>query len=362
MPPLAMMIKPASSACNMRCRYCFYADVASHRETASYGLMQPETMHELIRRAFHYADRTISFAFQGGEPTLAGLSFFQDFVRTVDQYNTRHLEIHYALQTNGTLLTAEFCRFLAEHHFLTGVSLDGSPALHDALRRNAEGQGTHAEVLRGLRLLKKTGAEYNILCVVTQPVALHARECWDSLKEHKYLQFIPCIDDFDRPLQDYSLTASAYGQFLIDTFGLYEAAFFSGHPVSERRFDNYLSLAMGMEPEACGMRGGCGNYFLVESDGSVYPCDFYVLDAWRMGNVHQDSLMRMRKSGPALHFAETARPLPSSCMKCSWLSICRGGCRRDREPLGENKYCESYRMFFESCWPRVMSLARKVMH
>lgn len=365
MPPLSIMIKPASSSCNMRCRYCFYADVASNRENANYGTMSLETARRLIRRAFLYADGSVSFAFQGGEPTLAGLGFFQDFLNAVRQCNARSLPVYYALQTNGYALTDELCAFFAENRFLLGVSLDGTREIHDALRRDAQGQGTYDRVLQGIGRLKKHGVEYNILCVVTAAVAARAKDCWDSLKEHRFLQYIPCIDAFSGELRDYSLSAEAYGHFLTDTFVCYEQAYFSGHPVSERRMDNYLAMLMGQPPELCGMSGVCGHYFLAEADGGIYPCDFYVLDDWRLGNIQTDSLQRMAKGETAQRFRQRSRVLPPACAQCSWLFLCHGGCRRDREPYiqsqpSENRFCKSYRMFFEACYPRMQALARHI--
>ena len=365
MPPLSMMIKPVSSSCNMRCRYCFYADVSAHREVTNYGMMNQETMVQLIRRAFVYADNSISFSFQGGEPTLAGLGFFRSFVKTVQQYNSRNIPVSYALQTNGYALDDDFCAFLAEHRFLVGVSVDGTKDIHDALRRDTQGQGTYTKVMNTIRRLQKHGVEYNILCVVTAPAARRGAECWHSLSHHRYLQFIPCIDDFCGSMQEYSLNAEAYGQFLIDTFSCYEQAWRAGSPISERRFDNYLSILLGQQPEACGMCGVCGLYFLVESDGSVYPCDFYVLDEWRMGNVNSVSLQRIAKSENSQSFRETSRLLPDACHSCQWLSLCRGGCRRDREPSVlykdySNRFCDSYKMFFEACFTRLNNLAKQI--
>ncbi len=362
MPPLSMMIKPVSSACPLKCRYCFYADVAANRAVKSYGVMTQDTMRTLVRRALLYADQSVSFAFQGGEPTLAGLSFYQDFLSAVRQYNSRRLPVSYALQTNGCGLTDELCAFFAENHFLLGVSLDGVREIHDALRVDAHGHGTYDKTMEGIALLQKHRVEYNVLCVVTEPVARQGKECWRSLSGHRYLQFIPCIDAFDGARQDFSLTPESYGQFLIDLFDCYEAAYRAGKPVSERRMDNYIMLLLGQRPEHCGMAGQCGLYFLAEADGGIYPCDFYVLDEWRLGNVKEESLRRMETSDRAQSFRRLSRRLPEACASCPYLSLCRGGCRRDREPFvsgvpGENRFCLSYRRFFDARLERMEKLA-----
>ena len=365
-PALSMMIKPVSSGCNMRCQYCFYADVAAHRQTPNYGVMTPDTMHALVRRAFIHADGQVSFSFQGGEPTLAGAQFYLDFLHEVRRCNSRGLPVSYALQTNGYDVSDEMLALFKEHGFLLGVSLDGPEDMHDALRKDAFGRGTYRRVMRTIEKLRAFGIPYNILCVVTAETARKSRETWNALREHRYLQFIPCIDGLEGGRSPHSLSAEAYGQFLIETYDLYEKAFREGSPVSERRFDNYLSILAGLPPEACGMCGQCGLYYLVEADGSVYPCDFYVLDEWKMGDINAVSLARMAKSQPSAAFRQASVRLPEACRGCPYLNLCRGGCRRDREPFrdgvpSENRFCQSYRMFFDARLPRLASLTERVI-
>ena len=367
MPPLTVMIKPASSRCNFRCRYCFYADVAAHRTVSDCGMMTEETAALLIRRAMTYADGSVSFAFQGGEPLLAGLPFFEGFVREVRRQNVRKLQVHYALQTNGSLLTEDYARFFAENGFLLGVSLDGTREIHDSLRLRPDGGGTWDTVTEKLGLLQRCGVEYNILCVVSSQTAAQPQKVWHSLKAHRYLQFIPCIDDFSAPAADFSLQPDAYGRFLIGVFDCYEQAFRQGQPISERVMDNYMSILTGMEPEHCGMRGRCGAYLLIEADGGVYPCDFYVLDEWKLGNIRDASVARLMKSGPMQRFQALSQILPPECRGCRWLSLCRGGCRRNREPFTDglpspNRFCKSFRMLFEARFDRMRALADAIRH
>ena len=361
MPPVNIMIKPVSSACNMRCGYCFYADVAARREQADYGAMDQETMRELVRKVFLYADGSVAFSFQGGEPTLAGLPFYRAFIGAVRQYNSRSLPVTYALQTNGYAIDDGLLDFFAQQGFLLGVSLDGTRAAHDGCRKDRAGNGTYDRVRENIARIRARGIAYNILCVVTASLAAQGKACWDSLKEHQYLQFIPCIDDFSGTPGAYSLSAEAYGRFLIETFGCYEKAYYSGHPVSERRFDNYIGILLGRQPEACGMNGVCGQYFVAEADGGIYPCDFYVLDRWRMGNIHESSLRRMVGSEAALEFRRSSLAFRDACAHCPWAFLCRGGCRRDRESTDrKNRFCKSYTLFFDACYDRMQRLAEAV--
>ncbi len=352
MPPLSVMIKPASSLCNLRCTYCFYSDVAARRHTASYGVMKEDVLEKLVRKAFAYAEGSLSFSFQGGEPTVAGKDFFRAFLRLVRRYQTQGTAVHCAIQTNATLLDEEWAQIFKEGNFLVGVSMDGAKALHDRYRLTQDGQPTYDLVEEKLLLLRDANVEYNILCVVTHDVAQRGREVFDNLKKHGYLQFIPCLDDFDGAKTAFSLKEGDWGRFLSDTFPLYERAWRAGQPVSIRTFDNWLTMAMGYPPESCAMCGRCGNYDLIEADGSVYPCDFYVLDEWRLGNVQTDSFFRLEKSEVGKRFRELSLHIDGECQHCPWYSLCRGGCRREREPLKDgklrlNRLCADHRMFFE---------------
>ena len=365
MPPLTVMIKPASSACNMRCTYCFYADVSAHRHDATYGVMSEATLQNLVRRAFAYAEGQISFLFQGGEPTLAGKDFFRRFLALERKYNVRHLPVQNSIQTNGYALDAQWCALFREGQFLVGVSVDGTRALHDACRLDATGKPTYDRIAENIALLKAEGIEYNILCVVNQPIAKAPAEVFRALEPHRFLQFIPCLDGFDGERGEFSLDSETYGRFLIETYDLYEKACYSGKPVSVRTFDNWIAMLMGYPPESCGMSGRCGRYYLVEANGNAYPCDFYVLDEWLLGNVNDASFFKLDKSPVAERFLSEGVPLSEQCRGCEWLSLCRGGCRRDREPYcgglpSPNRLCAGLRMFFSQRMERMRALARYV--
>lgn len=365
MPPLTIMVKPVSGNCNLRCSYCFYTDVARHRETASYGVMSPQTLETLVRRAFAYAEGQISFIFQGGEPTLAGLSFYRTLLDLEARCNTRGIAVHNAIQTNGWTIDEDWCGLFREGRFLVGVSLDGTRELHDACRKTPGGQPTYDRILENIALLRREKIDYNVLCVVNELIASQPEAVFDALKEHTYMQFIPCLDGFDAPQSEFSLKAETYGRFLIKTFDRYEQCFKSGKPVSIRTFDNWIGMLMGRPPESCAMSGQCGNYYLIEADGSVYPCDFYVLDRWRMGNINNDSFIRLERSTIGTAFRRESLPVRDECRACRWGALCRGGCKREREPIMDgvpslNRLCAGHRMFFEARFERMTALARRL--
>ena len=369
MPELSILIKPASGLCNMRCKYCFYADVTEHRSVSSYGIMSEETADRLIRRAFDYAEGAVTFAFQGGEPTLVGVDFYRHFIDEVNRVNEKKIPVHYAIQTNGYDVSDELCELLRDNHFLVGVSLDGTGAVHDAARVDAAGEGTFKRVNRTIAKFKDYGIDFNILTVVTNQTAKNISSVYAYLKSrgYKYLQFIRHVDGFgdaDEP-SVYSLTPKRYANFLKTAFGYYYDDILAGKYVSVREFDNFVLLAAGRDAECCGMNGICPANLVIEADGGAYPCDFYVLDEWRMGNIRENTVEELFSSDASVEFRKRSYQVNLKCRTCPYYRLCRGGCARAREPfaengLGLNKYCESYLEFFPWAMPKLMRLAEMV--
>lgn len=366
MPPLSLLIKPASSLCNLDCHYCFYHDVAEKRDTPSHGIMSDDVLDVLICKALQFADGDCTFAFQGGEPTMTGLPFFEHVVSLQNKYNKKKVRIHNAIQTNGVAIDTPWAEFLAKNNFLTGISLDGPRDIHDANRVDARGKGSFDRVMAAIEQMRRAKADFNILSVVTGWSARHTAKIYKFFQKEKfvYLQFIACLDPFGEEAfsQLHSLTPERYTTFLITLFDLWKEDALNGTPVSIRWFDNLAGMLLGSPPEACGMSGRCTCQFVVEADGSVYPCDFYVLDDWRVGSILTDGFEQMRNSETATRFVASSLPVDAACKDCEWLNICRGGCRRYREPFqdgvpGLNLHCETYKKFFAHAMPGLQQVA-----
>ena len=357
MPALTLLIKPASSLCNLKCEYCFYCDESEKRSVPSYGIMSRETCEILVKRAYDYAEGVCNFIFQGGEPTLAGLDYFKSFVALCGKYNTKNVKTFFSVQTNGYDISEEMAVFFKQNSFLVGLSLDGYAEVHDTLRC-----GSFKSVMETARLFNRVGTEYNILSVVTGYSAKHGAKIYNFFKKNgfKYLQFIPQIDGFGES-HDFSLTPEKYGVFLKNVFDLYYNDFMSGSYISIRNFDNYVRILGGSNAECCGMNGECCCNFTVESDGSVYPCDFYALDELKIGDVRQSSFKEMESSPAAISFVESSRHIDPKCRECKYFSLCLGGCRRLREPFENgkpslNRFCKSYLDFFSYSYERMVKM------
>jgi uncharacterized protein len=363
---LSFLIKPASGACNIHCRYCFYRDVADNREQASLGMMRPETSEALISAAYREIepDGAVSFAFQGGEPTLAGLSYFEHFVRYAQTSRPPGVRLSFAIQTNGLLVDNAWASFFKRHHFLVGLSVDGKKEIHDALRADSHAKGTWQTAAKALSLLQKHKVEVNLLCVVSRRVARHPQSVYAALKKlgARYLQFIPCLDPLEgvRGGHAHSLIPEDYGGFLCGLFDAWYADWKQGRYVSVRLFDDYVHLFMGLPSGTCATSGACGGYFVVEGDGGLYPCDFYVLDAWRMGDVHCDTLSDIRTGPVWQRFQSEGMDKPPACTECRWYPVCRGGCKRDwvMDSGAHNYYCPAFTRFFEHASERLREMAQ----
>ena len=352
MPSLSLMIKPASSLCNLSCEYCFYRDVSEHREHLGFGMMPTETADILIEKALEFADgQPVAFAFQGGEPTLCGLPFFEHFVQTVKKLNRKNSRIFYYIQTNGTQIDDGFAKFFAENEFLVGLSLDGDLE-GNKFRKKPSGQNSFYGILTAAETLKRNGAEFNILTVLTGYCAENGERIYRYFrsKGFRYLQFIPCLRPFgSNEESELYMTADQYADFLIRVFNLYVKDYVRGQYISVRQFDNWVRLFLGQQAEQCGISGHCSHQFVAESNGNIYPCDFYCTDEYLLGNILETDFKSMAFGKKATDFIKESIPVPEKCKKCNVYPLCRsGGCKRTRQSAD---YCAAYKKFFNACLP-----------
>lgn len=370
MPAASILIKPSSANCNIDCKYCFYKCLSSNREEYSKGFMTEETLEQLVRQAFDYAEDYVAFAFQGGEPTLAGIPFFRRAVELQRKYNTKGLVVENTLQTNGILIDEEWAKFLAENHFLVGLSLDGPKKIHDGCRKSVQGEGTFERVMHTISLLEQYHVDHNILSVVTNEAAAKASYLYKFYRRNgfSYVQLIPCMDEPGRKgsgaYNPFAVEPESYGKFLCEIFDLWYADFCRGEQMDIRMLSNLAQMAAGYSAEECGMNGCCNCYFVVEGDGSVYPCDFYCMDEWKLGTL-ETPFRQLVTSERARAFVEPSEYVSKKCRECPYFSLCRGGCRRWREPFTEGKpslnyLCRAYEIFFAHCSERILKLGELI--
>lgn len=329
--------------------------------------MSEDTARRLLSSAAQAAGESgaIQITFQGGEPTVAGLDFFRRFAQLEREICPPTLRISHSIQTNGMALDEQWATLFREQNYFVGLSLDGTRAVHDLYRVDAGGQGTWDRVVRALALLDRFGVETNLLCVVTAQLARSPQKVYRAMKElgPHGLQFIPCLDPMEetRGSMPYSLTPERYGHFLCGLFDCWYLDWTRGSYVSIRLFDDYLRILAGMPPSTCAATGACGSYLVVEGDGSLYPCDFFVTDRWYLGNLHQMSVSQAMESEKAREFLNRGNCHPERCGECPYAFLCRGGCKRDWifEASGtENYYCSSFRTLLDYALPRLREAAK----
>lgn len=354
MPPICVMLKPASGSCDLRCQYCFYHDITENRLCPNYGMMSEATLEAVIQKTLAYAEGSCSFIYQGGEPTLAGLEFYRKSLALQKKYAPVGLRVENSIQTNGYRIDKEWAKFFADNQFLVGISLDGTRKTHDAYRRSPSGEGTFFRIMETIDLLNRYQVEYNILTVVHRQTAARIKEIYTFYKKHqfRYLQFIPCLDPIGETggQYEYSLTPEQYGTFLKDLFKLWYEDLQKGQQPYIRQFENYIGIFLGYMPAACEQRGICGKQYVVEADGEVYPCDFYMLDEYQLGNLNEVDYPQIDKTRRELQFVERSMPVSKQCRDCRFYKLCRCGCNRMRIPHPNggsiNYFCEAYQAFF----------------
>lgn len=348
----SLLIKPASAVCNLDCSYCFYLDRDADPYQALPGRrMSLGTLERLVDTYLFYSYPNSAFSFQGGEPTLAGLPFFEQLIEFQKQYGRGGQAVSNAIQTNGLLIDDAWCRLFKEYHWLVGISMDGPEEMHDLYRMNRQGRGTWRAVMNAIECLKKNGVDFNVLCVLSRANVAKPRELYRFYRSLgiDHLQYIP-LSEFDalgEPMP-YTITPAEYGRFLCDTFDLWWP---DRRRVHVRYFENIAESLAAQRPGTCTMHETCDSYAVVEYNGDVYPCDFFVEQGWKLGNIHLDSWTEIARRQRRYQFAANKAIPHSACQDCEYQSICHGGCpkhRHDRNrQFGDLDYfCAAYKMIF----------------
>ena len=379
-PAFHLLAKPTGAVCNLDCKYCFFLSKEMLYPGSRFR-MADELLETYIRQLLE-SHRTpeVNVAWQGGEPTLMGLDFFQRSVTYVEKYKKPYQQVLYTIQTNGTKLDDDWCAFLKQHNFLVGLSIDGPEAMHDAYRVNKGGSGTFKQVLRGLDFLKKHQVDFNILCTVHAANQDHPLEVYRFFRGEllaEYIQFIPIIERStvemlplanegwsERPLErrplytqngtlvtERSVGSEQYGRFLNAIFDEWVR-----HDVGKvfvQIFDATLGSHMD-QYSLCIFAPTCGNALALEHNGDLYSCDHFVEPDYLLGNIRETHMLELVASEKQRKFGQDKQDtLPKYCRECEVRYACNGGCPRNRfieTPDGEtglNYLCAGYKLFFK---------------
>ena len=357
--PFTLMVKPAGSACNMRCTYCYYLHATG---SGTDGRMTSETLKKLLAQYITASSgTTLTITWHGGEPMLAGLDFYREAVTIEQDILPQDWECWNNLQTNGLLLDEAWCQFLAEHHFDVGVSIDGPAVIHDLYRKDAAGQSTFDRVIRGIHMLQAHGIQPDLLCTVTSDTARNGSFVYQTLRDlgTGWIQFIPIVRlDGRNMLTKDSVSPGQYGEFLKDVFAQW--IFYDLDKTEVQLFSEMALVLSGKEANLCWMQETCGHVPVIERDGSVFACDHFVRPAYRIGSIEEDELQKLMSGSQQIQFGRQKKAgLTACCHTCPWLFLCHGGCPKDRfavSPDGEAGHyylCEGLKSFFSYAVPRL---------
>lgn len=346
MKHVSLLIKPSSSLCNLKCTYCFYNDISSIREVKSYGFMSEEVVTKMIDNVYRDLEDSdhLSLVFQGGEPTLVGIEYYKKLTEYVKRKNSK-VEVHYSIQTNGFTIDSDWCELFKEHNFLVGLSIDGSEKYHDQTRRTWAKEGSYNRIMDSKKLLDLYGVDYNIITVLTSDLSKDPNSIIDFLEKSnvEYVQFIPCLEDLDRKgSHSEALTPERFYYFYSKIFEYWINQLEHGKYRSIKLFDDIFNLFVNREITACGMTGSCQVQLVVEGDGSTFPCDFYVLDEYKLGNIKESTIYDLAGHENAKRFLNENRSPKDFCKTCPYLMYCNGGCKRMDKNMyinEENTFC-----------------------
>lgn len=381
--PLYVMLKPAGAMCNLACEYCYYLEKSHMYNEGPKTLMSDSLLEHFVKQYIEsQTTPNVLFLWHGGETMMRPLSFYQKALQLQKKY-ARGRMIDNAFQTNGTMLTDEWCRFFKENNWLVGVSVDGPKEFHDAYRQNRLGQPSFDQVMRGINLLNKHGVMWNAMAVVNDLNVKHPKEFYRFFKSIgcRYIQFTPIVERFathedgrhlatpdqkDCSLAHFSVTPEDWGDFLCTIFDEWVRNDVGQYFI--QIFDATLANWVGVDPGLCTMARSCGHAGVMEFNGDVYSCDHFVFPEYKLGNIRQNTLLEMMYSERQLEFGRKKQgSLPGQCRSCGYLFACNGGCPKDRfaqtadgEP-NLNYLCKGYHQYFKHVAPYMDYMKNELM-
>lgn len=361
--PFSLLIKPSSADCNLNCDYCFYLEKHRIYPQTKRHRMKDTVLEQMVSSYMNTSQPVYYFGWQGGEPTLMGLAFFEKVVEFQKKYGRRGAIVSNGLQTNATLINDPLAALWSKYKFLVGVSIDGPKEIHDQYRTNIKGHGSHGDVLRGIDTLKRHGVEFNALVLVSASNVQHPKEIYRYLcnLDIYHHQYIPCVE-FDNTGQpcSFAISGKQWGAFLCGIFDEWIQK--DTRKVSIRLFDSILGHMMDWQYRMCSQGGRCNTYFVVEHNGDIYPCDFFVELPTRLGNILNHTWEELSCSVRYRSFSRQKSDWSNRCKDCDFLRFCSGDCLKhrfykDRNPQTLSWLCAGWKRFYHHSLPSFEKIA-----
>lgn len=360
-----VIAKPIGPLCNLNCQYCYYLDKKKVLPKENSFVMSDDILEEYIVKYLTVTPSHIPeifFSWQGGEPTLLGIDFFEKVLYFQKKHNQLNKKITNCLQTNGTLINSDWALFLCQNQFLVGISVDGPKEIHDFYRKDLKNEGTFFRVHNAIQCFNKYKVEYNTLVTVNKHNAGFPNEIYDFLKlaGSKFWQFIPIIEWHDTSnVTPESLKPGQYSSFMLGIFDRW----ISKHDYNNIWIQLFYSLignCLGAPATLCLFNENCGQCLAIEHNGDVYSCDHYVFKDYLLGNIKKNNFEELIRTSTHQNFSNYKTNLPISCKRCQYISYCYGGCPKHRSKqfdIPENYLCNDYKMFFDLTIPTFKNMA-----
>ena len=383
--PLYVMIKPIGATCNLACDYCYYLDKSKLYKEAGNHLMSESLLEKFIEEYIQSQTMPqVLFTWHGGEPLLQHISFYKKAIQLQKKY-ANGKTVDNSIQTNGTLLTDEWCKFFKENNFLVGISIDGPQEFHDEFRKDKQGRPTFIKVIKGIELLKKYNVEYNVMAVVNKFNADYPLDFYHFFKEidSHYIQFAPIVERLSHrkdgltltspdkaekgELADYNITPEQWGNFLCIIFDEWVRNDVGNYFI--QLFDSTLANWVGENPGICTLAKNCGHAGVIEFNGDVFSCDHFVFPEYKLGNIKSETLVEMLYGAKQFAFGEDkSLYLPIQCKECKFLFACNGECPKNRFAFtsngesGLNYLCQGYYRFFQHVAPYMDFMKKELLN
>ncbi|MCD8510226.1 MAG: anaerobic sulfatase maturase [Bacillus sp. (in: Bacteria)] len=383
---VSIMWKTVSDACNLACDYCYYKDCEGSMDNLE--RIEPKLLEKFIKDYMAQTNGGAVFTWQGGEPLLAGLDFFQNVVDLQGKYAPKNTIISNSIQTNGTLIDAHWAQFFRTYRFVVGISIDGPKEMHDKRRKTGSGAGSFQQVMAGVEQLRRHHVPFTVLTVLHEGNITEPDRLMEFYEKNGFMdvQFLPCMEFMSQEPGTpgkYAITPRQYGDFLCRVFDRW---YKDGSPtVNIRFFDNILRGYLRLEMESCTQREDCPKVLVLEQNGDAYPCDFYISEEYKLGNVGDDTLEEILHNPVYWEFLQLKGEMAEECKECDYLHLCHGGCPRNRywasgeagvgsggrfgakvesdaqsTSTGVDYFCQSYRQLFSHAHRRMERLGAKV--
>ncbi len=364
-----VMAFPNGPICNLNCEYCYYLDKTGYYIENNDFKMGYELLENFTKQYIEaQPGPMVNFGWQGGEPTIRGLDFFEKAVELQKKYLPEGWQCQNSFQTNAVLLDDQWCQFFADNNFLVGVSIDGPKWIHDKYRKDKQDGTTHEKVLQGIKLLQKYNVDFNILCVVNDINSKHPVEVYNFFKEigADFIQFIPIVENNNKGvIGEHSVTAEDYGQFLILIFNQWIQNDYG--KIYIQIFEEAVRVWAGYKAGLCVFSKTCGTAEVMEHNGDLYSCDHFVYPEYKLGNIEDTPLLDLHSSEKQKKFGnDKFDNLPQQCSDCEVNFICHGGCPKNRfiktedGKAGLNYLCAGYKQFFKYIDPYMKEIVDRI--